>query len=139
MSNNNTQICAFNSNEYNEKINKVDKVLILETNIELISHGMFLCLFHYNKFILNESHRLNKMLQVCSYPKHNEYRDQSKNPNKISKKLILEKVPKRLISILQLDENAKICSLCRKKTDSDSDYITSEEYNAPISRKNNDD
>ncbi|UZO12264.1 uncharacterized protein OCT59_003808 [Rhizophagus irregularis] len=36
------------------------------------------------------------------------------------------------------DKNAKICSLCRKKTDSDPDYNMLEEYNAPISRKQDD-
>ncbi|CAB4375738.1 unnamed protein product [Rhizophagus irregularis] len=61
-----------------------------------------------------------------------------KNLNQKSKNLNLEQVSKRLISILQLDENAKICSLCRKKTDKDPDYNTLKEYNAPISKKNND-
>jgi hypothetical protein len=54
---------------------------------------------------------LDKLLQVCSHPKHEEYKSQSKNSNKKPKKFSLEKVPKRLISILQLDENAKICSI----------------------------
>ena len=140
MSNEEIQICAFHSNECNGKISKLgNKVLIPETNLELISYGMTLCMFHYNKFILNEHYRLEKIKQVCSHPKHDIYKSQSKNANKKPKKSNLEKVPKRLISILQLDENAKICSLCRKKTDSDPDYITSEEYNAPVSRKNNDD
>jgi hypothetical protein len=139
MSNNDTRTCAFNSNECNGKICKVgDKVSIPETNINLISYGMFLCTFHYSKFILNEKHKLDKLLQVCSHPKHEEYKSQSKNSNKKPKKFSLEKVPKRLISILQLDENAKICSLCRKKTDSDPDYTTLEEYNTPVSKKKND-
>ena len=141
MSNDNIlQTCAFDSsNECNGRIYKVgDKVSIPETNIELISYGMFLCSFHYNKFIINENYRLKKMLQICSHPKHEEYRSQLTNTNKKPKKLSLEKVPKRLIPILQLDENAKICSLCRKKTDSDPDYITSEEYIAPIPKKKED-
>src|SRR5436190_11645810 len=109
---NNIQTCEFDSNECNGKINKVeDKLSIPETYIELISCGMFLCMFHYNKFINNETHKLEKMLQVCSHPKHNEYKSQLKNANKKPKKLSLERVPKRLISILQLNENAKICSL----------------------------
>ena len=55
----NTRICKFYSNECNGKINKIrDKVSIPETNIESISCGMFLCMFHYNKFILNENQRL---------------------------------------------------------------------------------
>ncbi|CAB4385929.1 unnamed protein product [Rhizophagus irregularis] len=40
--------------------------------------------------------------------------------------------------ILNLDETAKICSLCRKRTDKDPDYNILEEYNAPISKKEND-
>ena len=139
MSNNSTQTCEFNSNECNGRICKVgDKVSIPETNTELISYGMFLCLSHYNQFITNENHKLEKMLQVCSHPKHEEYKSQSKNVNKKPKKVSLEKVPKRLIPILQLNENAKICSLCRKKTDSDPDYIVLEEYNAPVSKTIND-
>jgi hypothetical protein len=80
------------------------------------------------------------MLLVCSHPKHDEYRSQSNyNANKKPKKLSLEKVPKRLTSILQLDENSKICSLCRRKTDNDPDYTVLKEYNAPVSRKDNND
>ena len=61
MSNNDIQTCAFDSNECNGKINIVgDKVSIPSTNIELISCGIFLCMFHYNKFILNEKYRLEK-------------------------------------------------------------------------------
>ena len=140
MSNDNIQTCAFDSsNECSGRICKVgDKVLIPETNIELISYGMFLCKFHYNKFITNENYRLKKILQICSHPKHEEYRSQLTNTNKKSKKLSLEKVPKRLIPVLQLDENAKICCLCRKKTDNDPDYIALEEYIAPISQKKDD-
>src|ERR1051325_6176581 len=140
MSNDNIQTCAFDSsNECSGRICKVgNKVSIPETNIELISYGMFLCKFHYNKFITNENYRLKKMSQICSHPKHEEYRSQLTNTNKKSKKLSLEKVPKRLIPVLQLDENANICSLCRKKTDSDPDYIALEEYIAPISQKKDD-
>ncbi|PKC57121.1 hypothetical protein RhiirA1_472978 [Rhizophagus irregularis] len=60
------------------------------------------------KFIL-AAHNL-KNNETCSHPKHNEYKN----------------------------KNAKICSLCRKKTDSDPDYNMLEEYNAPISRKQDD-
>ncbi len=94
MSNKDTPICAFNSNECNGKINKVGN------KISLISCGMLLCMFHYNKFILNENHRLEKNLQVCSHPKHDEYKSQSKNATKKPNKLILEKVPKRFIAKL---------------------------------------
>src|SRR6266498_1711041 len=113
MSNKDTPICAFNSNECNGKIIKVgNKISIPETHIELISCGMLLCMFHYNKFFLNENYRLEKNLQVCSHPKHDEYKSQSKNATKKPNKLSLEKVSKRLISVLHLNENAKICSLC---------------------------
>ena len=54
---------------------------------------------------------------------------------KNQKNLIL----KRLIPILQLNENAKICSLCRKRTDNDPDYNTLEEYCTPTPKKNDDD
>ena len=92
-------------------------------------------MFHYNKYILNENYRLEKISQVCSHPKHDIYVSQSKNASTKPKKSNLEKIPKRLITTLNLDENAKICSLCRKKTDSDPDYIALEEYIAPISQK----
>ena len=127
--NNNTRTCEFNSNECSGKINKVgDKVSIPETNIELISRGMFLCMFHYNKFILNENHRLQKMLQVCSHPKHEIYLSQLHKPSNSS----LINIPKRFINILGLDEKVKICNRCRKNTDKDPEYLQSEEYQAPI-------
>ncbi|GES93849.1 hypothetical protein GLOIN_2v1782579 [Rhizophagus clarus] len=98
---------------------------------------MKLCQTYYNKFIINEAHNL-KNNEACSYPKHDEYKSQSKNSDKKQKNLNLRKVPERLLSILNLDETAKICSLCRKKTDNDPDYNMLEEYNAPISRKKDD-
>ncbi|CAB4396391.1 unnamed protein product [Rhizophagus irregularis] len=60
---------------------------------------------------------------------------QSKNADKKLKKLNLEKVPKRLIEVLGLDEFAEICNMCRKKTDKDPEYLQAEEYEAPISKK----
>ncbi|PKK59502.1 hypothetical protein RhiirC2_794749 [Rhizophagus irregularis] len=53
------------------------------------------------------------MLLVCSHPKHDKYRN----------------------------ENSKICSLCRRKTDNNSNYtvLKEYEYNAPVSRKDNND
>jgi hypothetical protein len=133
-------ICNFNSSDCKGMIRPItDKTKIPITKNETILVGMKLCQTHYNKFIVNEAHHL-KYNETCYHPKHDEYRNQSTNANKKSKKLNLEKVPKRLISILNLDENAKICSLCRKKTDTDPDYNTLEEYNAPISKKiDNDD
>src|ERR1700744_3144058 len=99
---------------------------------------MKLCQTHYNKFIINEAHNL-KNNETCSHPKHDEYKSQSKNSDKKQKNNNLRKVPERLIPILNLDENAKICSLCRKKTDNDPDYNMLEEYNAPVSRKKDND
>ncbi|PKY59821.1 hypothetical protein RhiirA4_482907 [Rhizophagus irregularis] len=132
--NNNTRICEFDSNECNGRIYKVgDKVSIPETNIGLISCGMFLCMFHYNKFILNENHRLQKMLQVCSHPKHQIYLNQSNKQTNSS----LINIPKRLINVLGLDEKSKICDRCRKNTDKDPEYLQTEEYQAPIPIKSN--
>ena len=131
--------CSFNSTDCKGDINQItNNTKIPITNKETILVGMKLCRTHYNKFIINEAHNL-KHNEICSHPKHDEYKSQSKNANKRPKNLNLEKIPKRLISILNLDETAKICSLCRKKTDSDPDYNTLEEYNAPISRKKDDD
>src|SRR5204862_787607 len=133
MSNNNTRTCAFISNECNGKINKVgDKVSIPKTNINLISCGMFLCMFHYNKFIINENYRLEKMLQVCSHPKHEFYFNQSSKQLRQKQYPSLINIPKRFINILELEENAKICI---KSTDKDLEYLQSEEYNAPIPKK----
>ena len=127
-------VCNFYSTDCKGKIRTItENTNIPLTKKEIILVGMKLCQTHYNKFITNENYRLKKILQICSHPKHEEYRSQLTNTNKKSKKLSLEKVPKRLIPVLQLDENAKICCLCRKKTDNDPDYIALEEYIAPIS------
>ena len=60
------------------------------------------------------------------------------NESKLTKKANinknLTKVPKRLIKILGLDEFAEICSICRKRTDKDPEYLQDEKYEAPISR-----
>jgi hypothetical protein len=133
---NDTRTCAFVSNECNGKIKKVgDKVSIPKTNINLISCGMFLCVFHYNKFITNENHRLEKMLQVCSHPKHEFYFNQSNKQSKQKQNPSLINIPKRFINILELEENAKICSRCIKNTDKDPEYLQAEEYHAPIPKK----
>jgi hypothetical protein len=139
MLNKDIRICAFDSNECNGKIKKVgDKVSIPETNTELISRGMFLCVFHYNKFILNENHRLEKILQVCSHPKHELYLNQSNKSFKQQNPSLIN-IPKRLINILGLEENAKICNRCKRNTDKDPEYLQTEEYQAPIPIKSNED
>jgi len=131
-------ICNFYSTDCKGIIRQItDNLKIPITQKEYISVGMKLCQTHYNKFIVNETHKL-KHNENCLHPKHDEYKSQSKNTNKKSKKLNLEKVPVRLMTVLQLDENAKICSMCRKRTDKDSDYNIFEEYNAPVSKKNDD-
>jgi hypothetical protein len=133
---NNTQTCAFVSNECNGKINKVgDRVSIPKTYINLISCGMFLCMFHYNKFIINENYKLEKMLQICSHPKHEFYLSQSNKQSKQKQNPKLINIPKRLINILKLEENSKICSRCIKNTDKDPEYLQAEEYYAPIPKK----
>jgi hypothetical protein len=130
--------CNFNSTDCKGIIRQItNNTKIPITQKEFISVGMKLCQTHYNKFIVNEAHRL-KHNETCSHPKHDEYQSQSKNPNKKSKNLDLRKVSERLIPILNLNETAKICSLCRKKTDNDPDYNMLKEYNAPISRKKDD-
>src|SRR6266540_996097 len=85
--------------------------------------------------IQNESIEVIQII-TCQHPKHDEYLNQSKNTNKQFK---LRKVPIRLIKVLELDEFAMICNMCTKRTDKDSQYLETEEYKAPISRKNNDD
>ncbi|CAB4432309.1 unnamed protein product [Rhizophagus irregularis] len=131
--------CSFNSTDCKGVIKTMtNNTKIPITQKETILVGMKLCQTHYNKFIINEAYSL-KHNETCSHPKHDEYKSQSKNANKRSKNLNLEKIPKRLIPILNLDETAKICSLCRKKTDNDPDYNMLEAYTAPISKKKDDD
>jgi hypothetical protein len=120
---NDKRTCAFVSNECNGKINKVgDRVSIPKTNINLISYRMFLCMFHYNKFIINENYKLEKMLQICSHPKHEFYLSQSNKQSKQKQKPKLINISKRLINMLKLEENSKICSRCIKNTDKDPEY-----------------
>src|SRR6266542_2599149 len=87
------------------------------------------------EFIQNE---LIKTKQIITYqhPKHNEYLNQSKNTNKQFK---LRKILIRLIKVLKLNEFIIIYNMCIKRTDKDSQYLETEEYKAPIFRKNNDD
>src|SRR5687767_2078505 len=137
MSSNNTRICTFVSVECNGIISLIgDNILIPETNTQLIKSGMFLCRFHYNKYIVNEKHRLER-LQKCSHPKHDIYSNQSNKKSNQNQKISLVKVPKRLISILKLEENAKFCNSCKKNTDKDPEYLQTEEYQAPIPIKQN--
>jgi hypothetical protein len=79
MSNNNTQTCAFDSNECNGKIHKVgDKVSIPKTNIELISCGMFLCMFNNYKFcdanncLLSNTMNSSNIILIYKHSYHKE-------------------------------------------------------------------
>jgi hypothetical protein len=136
---NSSKICNFNTSECKGRMRLVtNNIEIPKSNESIVLARMYLCQIHYNRLIFNEIRNINNN-KNCEHPKHDEYKNQSKNANKKSNKLNLEKVPKRLVSILQLDEDAKICSLCRKKTDKDPNYNILEEYNAPISKKKDDD
>ena len=131
-------VCNFYSTDCKGKIRTItENTNIPLTKKEIILVGMKLCQTHYNRFIVNEAHNL-EYNKSCSHPKHDIYKIQSKNENKKSK-LNLKKVPTRLIEVLGLDEFAEICSMCRKKTDKDPEYLQAKEYNAPISKKENDD
>src|SRR5436305_1543281 len=131
-------VCNFYSTDCKGKIRTItENTNIPLTKKEIILVGMKLCQTHYNRFIVNEAHNL-EYNKSCSHPKHDIYKTQSKNENKKSK-LNLKKVPTRLIEVLGLDEFAEICSMCRKKTDKDPEYLQAEEYNAPIFKKENDD
>ena len=115
--------CNFYSTDCKGKLRTItEDANIPITNVETILVGMKLCQTHYNKFIVNETHNL-EYNKSCSHPKHDIYKTQSKNTNTKSKKLNLEKVPKRLIEVLGLDEFAEICSMCKKKTDKDPEYL----------------
>src|SRR6266498_1842247 len=51
---------------------------------------------------------------------------------KKSKKLTLEKVPKRLIEVLGLNKSLEICDMCKYRTDKDPEYLQDKNYKAPI-------
>ena len=93
-------ICSFNSTDCKGVIKQItNNTKIPITNKEIILVEMKLCQTHYNKFITNKAHNL-KLNETCSHLKHDEYKSQSNNTNKRSKNFNLEKVPKKLISIL---------------------------------------
>src|ERR1043165_550497 len=135
-----SNIRNFDSIECNGIIRSIThNTQIPKSTESIISVGMYLCQIHYNRFIFNEIRNINYN-KSCEYPKHDEYKNQSKNTKKKSKKLSLEKIPKRLIKVLGLNESSEICSMCRKKTDRDSEYLQDKNYKAPIPiKKNNSD
>src|SRR6266540_2190930 len=132
-----SNICNFNSIECNGTIRSIThNTKIPKSTESIISVGMYLCQIHYNRFILNEIRNINYN-KSCELPKHDEYKNQSKNTKKKSKKLILEKVPKRLIKVLGLNKSSKICGMCKYRTDKDPEYLQDKNYKAPISIKIN--
>ena len=132
-----SNICNFNSIECNERLKLITHNIEIPKSTEsIISVGMYLCQIHYNQFILNEIRNINYN-KSCEHPKHDEYKNQSKNTKKKSKKLTLEKVPKRLIEILELNESSKICGMCKYRTDKDPEYLQDKNYKAPIPIKIN--
>src|SRR5215216_6556868 len=126
MSSTNIKDCSlYTNNVYKGRIRKIfNKTDIPEKSKNIISINMLLCQTYYNQYILNE---LSK-IKSCQHPKHNIYESTSTN---------LTKIPKRLIEVLELDENSMICSMCRKRTDNDLEYLQNEKYKAPIARKTN--
>src|SRR6266540_2808721 len=77
-----------------------------------------------------------KQIDICQHPKHEIYLNEAKLKNKkIKENKNIIKIPERLIKILELDEFAKICNMCKKRTDKDLEYLQNEEYKAPISKK----
>src|SRR6266511_214156 len=132
-----SNICNFNSIECNGTIRSIThNIKIPKSTESIISVGMYLCQIHYNRFILNEIRNINYN-KSCEHPKHDEYKNQSKNTKKKSKKLILEKVPKRLIEVLGLNESSEICGMCKYRTDKDPEYLQDKNYKAPIPIKIN--
>src|SRR6266511_597460 len=131
-----SNICNFNSIKCNETIRSIThNTKILKSTELIISVRMYLCQIHYNRFILNKIRNINYN-KSYKHPKHDEYKNQSKNTKKKSKKLTLEKVSKRLIEVLRLNESSEICDMCKYRTDKDlKNYKTS----IPIKINNLDD
>src|SRR6266511_2915879 len=50
---------------------------------------------------------------------------------------MVEKVPKRLIEVLGLNESSEICGMCKYRTDKDPEYLQDKNYKAPIPIKIN--
>src|SRR6266498_4147003 len=127
-----SNICNFDSIECNGRIKPITyNTKIPKSTESIISVGIYLCQIHYNRFILNEIKNINYN-KSCEHPKHDEYKNQSKNTKKKSKKLTLEKVLKRLIEVLGLNESSEICDMCKYRTDKDPKYLQNKNYKALI-------
>ena len=126
MASTNIKDCSlYTNNVCKGRIRKIfNNTDIPEKSKNIITINMLLCQTHYNQYILNELLKIKS----CQHPKHNIYESTSTN---------LTKIPKRLIEVLELDEYSIICSMCRKRTDNDLEYLQNEKYKAPIARKTN--
>src|SRR5688572_4739032 len=132
MSHTDINNCNFYTNEICKgRLRKIYETDIPETNKNIITVGMFLCQTHYNQLILNESLKI-KQTKTCQHPKHEVYLSEAKLTN-TNKSLV--KIPKRLIKVLELNEFAEICNMCKKRTDKDPEYLQSEKYEASIIKK----
>ncbi|UZO29714.1 uncharacterized protein OCT59_023174 [Rhizophagus irregularis] len=86
-----SNICNFDSIECNGRIKPITYNTKIPKSTELIiSVGMYLCQIHYNQFILNETRNINYN-KSCEHPKHDEYKNQSKNTKKNQANLILKR------------------------------------------------
>src|SRR6266540_1053753 len=118
-----SNICNFNSIECNRTIRLIThNTKIPKSTESIISVGMYLYQIHYNRFILNKIRNINYN-KSCEHPKHDEYKNQSKNTKKKSKKLTIEKVSKKLIEVLGLNESSEICDICKYRIDKDPEYL----------------
>ena len=85
----------------------------------------------------NDNNLQNELIEIKIYqhPKHEIYLSEARIISKTNATKNFTKVPKRLIKVLGLDKFAEICIICKKRTDDDFEYKQHEEYEAPISRK----
>src|SRR6266540_3439464 len=129
-----SNICNFNFIKCNGIIRSIThNTKIPKSTESIILVRIYLCQIYYNRFILNEIRNINYN-KSCEYLKHDKYKNQSKNTKK---KLTLEKVSKRLIEVLGLNESLEICNMCKYRTDKDPEYLQDKNYKAPISIKIN--
>src|SRR6266498_4624637 len=90
-----SNICNFNFIECNGIIRSITHNTEIPKSIEsIISIRIYLCQIHYNQFILNKIRNINYN-KSCEYPKHDEYKNQSKNTKKKNKKTYSRKSSKK--------------------------------------------
>ncbi|KAF0475947.1 hypothetical protein F8M41_024502 [Gigaspora margarita] len=98
--------------------------------------GKYLCQTHYNYGVVNKAHyqaRQIKLNECCAYLKHDIYKQKTKKNKKKCKDALIN-LPAQLYKVLELDLTAKICHRCIKYMDSDSDYITNNDYTQATKR-----